>query len=73
MSNTPPEISLRGKQFTSIFRKWKQERVFEELMYRLRDPVRKSYGKKSPSLGIIDSEKRTNLLPCIVNQKWIAN
>ena len=37
------------------FRKWKQEGVFEDLMYRLRDSVRKSYGRKSPSLGIIDS------------------
>lgn len=24
-------------------------------MYRLRDPVRKPYGRRSPSLGIIDS------------------
>jgi hypothetical protein len=34
MANAPLEISLHGKQFTSIFRKWKQEGVFEELMYR---------------------------------------
>jgi hypothetical protein len=48
-----PEISLRSKQPTSIFRKWKQEGVFEELMYQLRDSVQKSYNRKLPSLGII--------------------
>ena len=36
----------------------KQEEVVEGLMYRLRDSVRKFYGRKSPNLDIIDSEKR---------------
>ena len=35
------------------FRKWKQEGVFEELMYQLRDLVRKSCGRKFPSPSII--------------------
>lgn len=36
----------------------KQEEVVEGLMYRLRDSIRKFYGRKSPNLDIIGSEKR---------------
>lgn len=39
------------------FRKWKFERLFEELMYHLRESVRKAFGKAvNPSIGLIDSK-----------------